>query len=379
MGLERLAMVLQGKTDVFETDLFEPIMTLLVGLTQRERRIVADHLRGIAFLIADGIKPSNKDRGYILRRLMRRVFVLGYLEELPFSVFEEALRSIIYRYSDFYKELSSASSSILEEFRNEFDRFGKTLDIGVKEFFKKFPELRSHDYKPGKDMEIHKTKVISGDDAFYFHQTYGLTSDVIHDLARTGLHRVGIDEIGFERARERHQETSRAGQEKKFGGHGLVLDTGEVKAANEEELKQVTSLHTATHLLQAALRQVLGPEVRQKGSDITAERLRFDFTFPRKITPEELNAAERLVREKINEKLKVEMREMPLAEALSGGALTVEGVHYPERVKVYGINNFSKEVCGGPHVKNTSEVGQFKIIKEEAVAAGIRRIRGALE
>ena len=376
MGLERIMMAVQNTKNIFETDLFTvPFPNLIEGVDVKSYRIIADHLRGSVFLIADGVKVSNKGAGYILRRLIRRTIVQAKTVSLPAEALEVLFNNAIDFYGGFYKGLLDQKNNILSIFLEEQKRFNKTLDVGLKEFLKKYPELEAQFIEPGKPLKVHQANKISGEDAFYFHQTYGFTLDTIRDLARRGLHEIDIDEKAFEEAFKKHQEISRAGIERKFGGHGLLLDTGELKAADEEELKKVTRLHTATHMLQAALRQVLGPEVHQMGSDITAERLRFDFTFPRKVTPEEISSVEDLINQKIKEDLTMNMIEMPIEEAKASGALTVERAKYAPIVKVYSIENFSKEVCGGPHVTHTGEVGNIKIIKEEASSAGVRRIR----
>jgi alanyl-tRNA synthetase len=226
--------------------------------------------------------------------------------------------------------------------------------------------------------ELRKYKELGAKDAFYLYETFGLPFELIRELAPEASRNLVRE--AFEKEFKKHQEVSRAGAEKKFGGHGLLLDTGELKAKDEAELKKVTRLHTATHLLQAALRKVLGSEVKQGGSDITAERTRFDFNFPRKITPEEIKKVEDLVNEIIQKDLPVGFVEMPKEKAEKTGALYFFKEKYPAKVKVYYVGHsleeaFSKEFCSGPHVGNTLVIGQFKIIKEESVAAGIRRIR----
>jgi alanyl-tRNA synthetase len=386
MGLERLAMVLQNKKNIFETDLFSPFALFLVGnpSCEREGRVIADHMRAIVFLLADGVLPLNKGAGYILRRLIRRTMMqtrrLGFSEKkLP------ELVDRIVEYYKFYPELENNRNDIKRELTLELEKFEKTLASGIKEFFSRFPEMVTQEVIPGKPSATHKIKKISGDDAFYFHQSHGLTLDVIKDLARLGGHIVEVNEREFEQAVKKHQEISRAGIEKKFGGHGLLLDTGELKAANEEELQKVTRLHTATHLLNAALRMVLQDEnIRQNGSDITAERARFDFSFPRKLTPEEINKIEDAVNEVVAKNMEVTREEMPYADAVKSGALHFFREKYPERVSVYAVRDsktgevFSKELCGGPHVSRTGEIGRFKIIKEESSSAGVRRIRATL-
>ena len=385
MGLERLAMVSQNASNIFETDLFTPFRIFLAGAVGREEemRIIADHTRAATFLISDGVRPSNKGAGYILRRLIRRVIVqlrrLGFSQELLLSLAER----VADQYGYFYDELRGNHAAIKHELGDEIEKFSHTLKVGMKEFFIRFPDLQAQRVVPGQSLIPHQIKRISGDDAFYFQQSYGLTLDIIRDLARRGGHIVEVNECEFEQAIKRHQEISRAGVEKKFGGHGLLLDTGELKAGSEEELKIVTRLHTATHLLNAALHQVLGDSVEQRGSDITAARTRFDFLFPRKLTPEEIQKIEELVNDAIEKDLPVSIRELPLAEAKKSGALFFSKGHYPERVKVYTIGNdaepFSKELCGGPHVARTGAIGRFRILKEESSSAGVRRIRATVE
>ena len=369
MGLERLAMVVQGKKNIFETDLFEPLMQQISkgsgSKDVQKMRIVADHIRAATFMVSDGIKPSNTDRGYVLRRLLRRARyyydsiggrdkALGFLADRAARIYEKTNYGLI----DKIKSIDSVIS-------DEETTFSAHLGFGER-LLKKIVE------KEGR---------ISGENAFLLYSTYGFPFELILDIAKKN--QVEIDEGGFQKRKEAHKEISKAGQEKKFGGHGLILDTGEIKAGDEEELKKVIRLHTATHLLQAALRRVLGPEVRQMGSDITSERARFDFSFGRKVSSESIKKVEDLVNEMINADFDVKMKEMDYEEAVRSGALSFFRQKYPKRVKVYtigrGNEEVSKELCGGPHVLHTSEIGQFKIIKEEAVAAGIRRIRAVID
>ena len=352
MGLERLAMIAEGKKNIFETDLFAPLLILLpADLKERKRRIIADHARALAFLISDGVRPSNKEAGYILRRLMRRLISYGMGQE------QNLFEAVVKNYESFYPELNL--EKISNVFGEENIKFGKTLNKGL--------------------AELQKLEAVDAKAAFRLYESYGLPFEVIKEYTPN------LKREDFEAEFQKHQEISRAGQEKKFGGHGLILNTGELKAKDEEELKKVTRLHTATHLLQAALRKVLGEEVRQMGSDITAERTRFDFTFGRKLTPEELKEVENLVNDAVSKNLPVMMEEMNLEDAQKSGALyffSAKGgsasggkEKYPAKVKVYSAGDFSKELCGGPHVSNTREVGKFVILKEEAVASGVRRIR----
>ena len=348
MGLERLMMAVQKTKNIFETDLFQPILNLFPEyVSDRNKRIIADHARASVFLIADGVVSSNKGQGYILRRLLRRMYVyMCNFGNDPFT----PLGKVIELYGSIY---NFDKEKILIIMKEEISKFDRTLAQGLR--------------------ELDKLDLIDSIAAFNLFQSYGLPFEIIKDLG--GDKAKDLKREDFDKEFRKHQELSKAGAEKKFGGHGLLLDTGELKAADEEELKKVTRLHTATHMLQAALRQVLGPEVHQMGSDITAERLRFDFTFPRKVTPEEISSVEDLINQKIKEDLTVNMIEMPSEEAKASGALTVERAKYAPMVKVYSIENFSKEVCGGPHVAHTGEVVNFKITKEEASSAGVRRIR----
>lgn len=354
-GLERVVTILQGAPDIFETDVFAPLMSLLPkDMDIRTKRIVADHGRGIAFLISDGVRPSNKEAGYILRRLMRRVIV--YSSDFDFRKLFEI---VVHEYSRVYPELKFAIiKSVFDEEKQNFER---TLKNGLK--------------------ELEKIHVIDALSAFKLYESFGLPYEIIKE--RGGEKAAALTREGFDAEFKKHQEISKRGQEKKFGGHGLILNTGELKAGNEEELKKVLRLHTTTHLLQAALRKVLGDEAQQRGSDITPERTRFDFSFPRKLTPEEIKNVEALVNEKIKEDLPVSFQEMSKAGAEKTGALYFFKEKYPERVKVYYVGRsledaWSKEFCGGPHVAHTGEIGTFKIAKEEAVGAGVRRIRATV-
>ncbi len=388
MGLDRLVMVAQGRKNIFETDLFEPIISAIRKScgdnhkpSETSERIIADHFRGSFFLIADGVLPSNVERGYVLRRLLRRairhVQKLGAQPDVHERIFDVVARDV---YHDVYPELEAKRDLILNTIWGEWSKFTKTLDKGLKEF-----------EKAARLMASSGEKQISGKIAFELYTTYGFPIDLTRELAtEQGL---TVDIAGFQGEMENHIAVSSAGQEKKFGGHGLLLDTGELKARDEAEVKIVTRLHTATHLLQQALRDVLGNEVRQAGSDITAERTRFDFTFGRKLTPEEIAKVEARVNEKIKEDLPVAFVELPRKEAEKTGALFFSArggsssrgkAKYGDVVKVYYIGKdlasaWSKEFCGGPHVSHTSEVGKFRIAKEEAVSAGVRRIRGVVE
>ena len=361
MGLERLAMVAQGKKNIFETDLFSSITGILpAGMDTRVKRIVSDHARGVAFLVSDGVIPSNKEAGYILRRLMRRMLVYEHI--LGDSYDSQTLFDIVGKeYSGFYNEINP--ETVRDEFAKEKDKFQKSVARGLK--------------------ELERTGEIDAQSAFRLYESFGLPYEIIKELG--GEKSSGLTREDFDREFEKHREASRAGREKKFGGHGLLLDTGELKAANEEELKIVTRLHTATHLLQAALRKVLGDKVHQAGSDITAERLRFDFAFDRKLSEEEIKKVEDLINDVIERNLDMGYEELLYEDAVKTGALYFEKEKYPETVKVYSAVDsksgevFSRELCGGPHVAHTGELVHFKITKEESVGAGIRRIRAIVE
>lgn len=365
MGFERLVSVLQGVDDVFETDIFHPLVSWLSELAPtldvRYKRILADHLRASVFLIADGVRPSNKEAGYILRRLLRRVLAYKITHDIHGDLFPGGYRLVKEKFASFYPELKEPR--ILEVMQAEEDKFEEVVVNGLR--------------------EIKKHSTIDAKTAFMIHSSYGFAFELIKEMAPPAAVK-DLHYHDFEKEFKKHQEISRAGVEKKFGGHGLLLDTGELKAGNEEELGKVLRLHTATHLLQAALRQVLGSGVRQMGSDITAERTRFDFTFDRKMTAEEIARVEDEVNQMIKKDLPVAFREMPKAEAQKTGALYFFKAKYPENVKVYYVGHtletaVSKEFCGGPHVDHTGEIGRFTIAKEEAISAGVRRIRGVVQ
>ncbi|MEK7076842.1 MAG: alanine--tRNA ligase-related protein, partial [Patescibacteria group bacterium] len=326
----------------------------------------------------------NKDRGYILRRLLRRViFHLVRVANDPVNL------QLPRRDLDLSGRVAEIIKPILETVIETSPYLEKGHAVRIDSVIKReigtsIDLLRStSELRKAIDQCLQDdVRVFPADIAFKIFSSYGIPPDFIRDEAE----KIGLEfrEEDFEKERKKHQEISRAGQEKKFGGHGLLLDTGELKATDEKELKIVTRLHTATHLLQAALRAVLGEEVKQMGSDITAERTRFDFTFERKLTPEEIKKVEDWVNDKIQKDLPMQYIEMPYEEAKKTGALHFFKEKYPEKVKVYFAGEsldkaVSKEFCGGPHVGHTGEIGKFKIAKEEAVGAGVRRIRGAVE
>jgi len=357
MGLERLAMVVQNKPSVYETDLFEPIIKEIHeqkkyrGLTcvnLRSQRIIADHIKGAVFLISEGIFPSNVEQGYVLRRVLRRAIRYGKLLNLPRNFLIPLAQKVIEIYQDEYREVKSKETDILTVIQNEEEKFEKTLSQGLKQFEK-----------------ITKAGDISGIDAFHLFDTYGFPLVLTEELAKEK--NITVDIKGFQEAFEKHREISRAGVKAKFGGIG------------KEATYEATRLHTATHLLHSALREILGSHVQQMGSDITPQRLRFDFSHSQKMTEEEIKKVEDLVNQKIKEDLEVKREEMDYQEAIKAGALAFFKEKYPEIVSVYSIDNFSKEICAGPHLRRTSELGIFKIIKEESCGAGIRRIRAILK
>jgi alanyl-tRNA synthetase len=352
-GFERVCTVLQGKTNIYDTDLFAPIMRVAEHLAGdlRRKRIISDHIRTAVFMVADGVTPSNTDRGYVLRRIIRRMVFNTDMKKLSPQLIDSLVSAVVENYGDFYPNLVSEKSRIVRELTAESDKFSHTLEHGMHEFEK----LAVRD--------------ISGHDAFLLFSSYGFPIDLTLELAKS--HNISVDREGFDEEFKKHQELSRAGAEQKFKG-GLG-DTSEMSLR----------YHTATHLLHQALRTVLGPEVMQKGSNITPERLRFDFSFSRKMTDEEKKKVEDTVNTQINKKLSVHRVIMPKAEAEKTGALHFFGDKYGDQVSIYYIGDtietaFSKEFCGGPHVENIGTLGHFKIQKEEAVSAGVRRIKAVL-
>ncbi len=363
LGLERMAMLLQGKETPFDTELFKPVMDKLQELAGENdsiesRRIVAEHLRASMMIIQDGGLPSNVDRGYILRRLIRRM--VRHLRKLQINLNElgELIDLNIDTLKEMYPELHQNSDKIKSVIIEEKDKFEKTLERGEREFNKIVNRMKNE----GQDT-------ISGQDLFTLYETYGFPPEVTQDLAReAGLK---VDTTEFDKLFKEHQEKSRMGSEQKFKG-GLA-GTGE----------QEVRYHTATHLLNAALKVILGKDVHQKGSNITPERMRFDFSCDHKLTDDEKKKVEDLINEWIAQGLDVKCEEMKKDDAIKSGAECMFIEKYPDIVTVYSIGNdketVSKELCGGPHVKNTSELGHFKIKKEEASSAGVRRIKAILE
>jgi len=365
MGIERTIAVLQGKQSVYETEIFTDIIAGIEKLSGKiygeneefdiSIRIVADHLRTSVFILGDeqGVSPSNLGQGYILRRLIRRAVRHG--KKLGINQFFLGSLSdfVIDQYSEPYPELAGKQDAVRAELSAEEQKFLKTLQKGEVEFEKMLPNLLKG-----------KNRIIPGRLAFKLYDTYGFPLELTEELASE--HDFAVDREGFEKAFQKHQEASRAGAEKTFKG-GL--------ADNSE---MTTALHTATHLLHKALRDILGEHVGQKGSNITPDRLRFDFTHPDKMSPEELKKVEELVNSQIQRNLTISMQMMTLEEAKAAGAIAFFESKYDEQVKVYSIGDFSKEVCGGPHVENTQNMGVFKIKKEQSSSAGVRRIKAVL-
>lgn len=363
MGVERVVAVLEGQTDNYKSSIWTDLIKKIEEVSEknyddekytRSMRIIADHIRAVVILSGDdaGIKPSNTDQGYILRRLIRRM--IRYAKKLDIDINsnweQELAKVVIDEYKPYYKELERNEKAILEVLANEKNKFNKTLEKGLREFEKLTRNIEGTE--------------ISKDIAFKLYDTYGFPIELTEELAKEqGL---TVDIEGFKKKFEEHQALSRKGAEQKFKG-GLA-STGEME----------TKYHTATHLLNAALKKVLGSHVHQKGSNITAERMRFDFSHDSKMTPEEKQQTEDLVNEYIKMAIPVEKLEMPKEEAIKMGAECEFIERYPDIVTVYKIGDVSTEICGGPHVSNTSELGKFKIKKEESSSAGVRRIKAVL-
>jgi len=387
MGLERTLAVLNHEPSVYETELFKEIVKIIEGLASisdfensfdqlynagkiinkeieglkekaekmRSVRIVADHIKAATFILAEGLEPSNLERGYVLRRLIRRAVRYGRQLGIKQTFAFQVAKPVVGTYKDIYPELLKNKDFIEEQLVREEEKFSKTLEKGLKEL---------------KDLEM-KMGVINGYDGFDLYQSYGFPKEMIYEEAQKLSD--NFDEE-FNRALNKHQELSR------------TASAGMFKAGLADHSEIAIRYHTATHLLQRALKDVLGENVEQKGSNITSERLRFDFSYNQKMTPEQIKKVEDIVNEKIRENLPVIIKEMSLVEAKKLGAIGLFAEKYGERVKVYSIgplrgrgSAYSQEICAGPHVKNTSELGHFKIVKEEAVSQGVRRIKAVLE
>lgn len=362
MGVERTAAILEGVDDNYLTSIWKDVVEKIEEMSSKTYaenaksiRIIADHIRTAVFIAGDnsGIKPSNTDQGYILRRLIRRM--IRHAKKIGIDLesgFERTLAlMIIEKYAKYYDELEKNKEVILDVLTNELKKFNRTLEKGLREFEKIVSNLEE--------------KILNKDLAFKLYDTYGFPLELTVELA--GEKGITVDKVGFEQKFKEHQEKSRAGSEQRFKG-GLAGD-GEVE----------TKYHTATHLLNAALKQVISKDIHQRGSNITVERMRFDFNCDHKLTDEEKQKVEDLVNEWIKQEIPVTVEEMSKQEAIDSGAECMFIEKYPDMVTVYSIGNVSKELCGGPHVQNTKELGHFKIKKEEASSAGVRRIKAILE
>lgn len=355
-GFERITAIVQGKKNSYETDLFTPIISKIKLLANKEdstsEKIIADHMRTAVIMISDGILPANTDQGYILRRLLRRAIRRAGDLGIGQNLLSEIVDDVASIYEGVYSNIRAKQEFIENVIDEEENKFRKTLVEGMKHFSK-----------------ITSDGNLSGEDAFKLFSTYGFPFELTKELAKEK--NIEIDEVGFSRALEEHQSSSRTASAGKFKG-GLA-GSGEME----------TKYHTATHLLHAALRHVLGNHVEQKGSNITSERLRFDFSHPEKMTPEQIKSVEEWVNEAISKHAEVSKRELPIEEAKKLNAIGLFGEKYGDIVSVYTIGDFeepiSRELCGGPHVENTSVLGKFKIAKEEASSAGVRRIKAILE
>lgn len=363
MGLERTVCTLNGCKTVYETDAFTNIIAKISELsgkhydddeaTTKAFRIVADHLRTSTFIMGDprGVSPSNVDQGYVLRRLIRRAVRFGMGLGMPEGFTAEIGKVVINQYAEVYPELKQNENFVLEQFKLEETRFARTLRQGEREFEKAVSRMGEN-------------KVIDGVVAFNLYATYGFPIEMTRELAKE--HGLTVDEAGFEKHFAEHQKSSHAGAEQRFKG-GLA-----------DSSAQSARLHTATHLLHAALRRVLGDDVAQKGSNITPERLRFDFSFGRKVTKDELAQVEALVNEWIKADVPVVMTETTVEDAKKEGAIGLFESKYGERVRMYTMGEYSKEICGGPHASHTGELVSFKILKEESSSAGVRRIKAVI-
>ncbi len=357
LGLERMAMLLQGKETPFDTELFLPVMKKIEELQNidniESRRIIAEHLRSSMMIISDGGRPSNIDRGYVLRRLIRRM--IRHMNKLQIDLSELIILIdvSIDNLKEMYPDLEKNRETIKNVINEEKDKFVKTLNHGEKEFNKEIQKAKQE----GKNK-------IDAKIVFRLYDTYGFPPEVTKELAEENNMEVDLE--GFEKLFKAHQDKSRMGSTQKFKG-GLA-----------DQNEKTIAYHTATHLLHQALRTVLGDHVKQSGSNITEERLRFDFTHPQKMTKEEIKEVEDLVNEQIKRDLKVTCEEMSYEDAKKSGAIGLFTDKYGDKVKVYTIGDFSKEICGGPHVTHTGDMGRFKIKKEESSSSGVRRIKAVL-
>jgi alanyl-tRNA synthetase len=354
MGLLRVCSILSGATSVYESSIYSPAMDfikhLAPGLKTEEHRIVVDHIQAAMFAIADGVLPSNVGAGYIVRRVLRRAFRLANKAHLEPHYIDRLVDLFIGVYDGHYQEVTTKRNALVGAIREEEEKFSKALGQGLKHLEKELTRISG--------------TTVDGKLAFFMFETFGFPLEVTQEIAKE--RHMTVDVEGFNKAFEEHQAKSRMAGEKLFKG-GLA-DTSE----------ESTKLHTATHLLHEALRRVLGPHVEQKGSNITPERLRFDFSHPDKMTPEQIKAVEELVNQQIKRALPISLQDMSLEDAKAKGAIGLFESKYGERVNVYFMGDFSTEVCGGPHVQNTKDLGSFKIQKEEASSRGVRRIKAVV-
>ncbi len=366
MGIERTIAILQGKKSVYDTEVMQPILKVigeLAGVSYHDdeekdvsMRIIADHIRTSTFILGDqrGVSPSNVGQGYILRRLIRRAVRHGKKLGIQGSFLAKVAEVVIKLYGEPYPELRDNEQKVYSELTAEEEKFSLTLEKGEKQF-----------EKMTYFLEKQGVKEISGGSAFKLYDTYGFPIELTKELAQEkGF---TVDEKGFEEAFAKHQELSR------------TAEAGQFKSGLGDHSEQTTALHTATHLLHAALRKVLGTHVQQKGSNITPERLRFDFSHAEKMTPEQIKEVEDLVNKAISDDLTVTCETMSPQEAVDKGAVAFFSSKYGEQVTVYTVGDFSKEVCAGPHVQHTGDMGHFRILKEESSSAGVRRIKAVLE
>jgi alanyl-tRNA synthetase len=392
MGLERVSAILEGKSSVYETSLFAPIIdeirTLIVKSDDRSERIIADHIRASSFLIADGVRPSNKDRGYILRRLIRRAVSQGKQLGIKASFTVPIASAVIKIYKESYPELNDDILKVLDDEEKkvnetrqkalrEIDKLVTSIDLLQKH--KSELGLKAHKRNPGEKVtmqepsysDLEKSLSITGKEAFDLYQTHGAPIELITEVAST--YGLDVDVKDFESELKKHQELSR------------TASAGQFKGGLASHSDKIVRLHTATHLMNAALRKVLGTNVWQKGSNITEERTRFDFSHGEKLRDEQKAEIEKLVNEWIARDLTVKRETMPLDEARELGAVGVFGEKYPDTVSIYTVYDpkseeiISREFCGGPHVEHTGVIGKFAIQKEEAVSAGVRRIKATIE
>lgn len=364
MGLERTICMLNGVGSVYETDFFTDVIALIEKLsgktygddadTTKAMRVIADHIRTATFILGDdkGITPSNVDQGYVLRRLIRRAVRFARVIGMDAEGIIKVSEAFIAKYANIYDELGRNQAKIITELHTEIERFSKTIENGLKEI--------------EKVMKYMQNNMLNGKTAFRLYDTFGFPLEMTIEICKEKGFDVDVD--GYHKAFAEHQLKSQKGAEQKFKG-GL---------ADSSEL--TTNLHTATHIMNACLKKVLNdPNINQKGSNITAERLRFDFNFDRPLTQEEKDAVQNMVNEVIERGIDIVCEEMTIDEARNAGAIGVFGSKYDERVKVYTIGDVSKEICGGPHAKNTKDLGKFRIVKEQSSSAGVRRIKAVLE